>query len=230
VTTETTTPTEALSLHRCKVCGTRWLLWQDPNAGPLWNLLDGYQRPGSCCDNAPMGEQIEYLRDFPPPTPHLSQNEIGWRDLAAAGGLPEAQAASSDEHAAFVAAFQADLALLNAANRRAESAEAERDTAHARIATLEQALRGFREAALNVFGDWEDCDDCTEENDGCRIHKGPVGLALCRAVEAAEDVLGPCRCGHLRTDHDDCEGRNCRQCKCASFMLPAPPTPTQEPG
>lgn len=50
-----------LSLHRCKVCGTRWLWW--PQEG-LWNLLDGLQRPGACCDNAPMGEQIEHLRDL----------------------------------------------------------------------------------------------------------------------------------------------------------------------
>ena len=54
-----------LSLHRCIVCGTRWLLWPDEGQGPIWNLLDGQQRPGSCCDNAAMGDQIEHLRDIP---------------------------------------------------------------------------------------------------------------------------------------------------------------------
>lgn len=49
-----------LSVHRCKICGTRWLHW--PTG---WNLLDQHQRPGSCCDNAVMGDQIEYLRDLP---------------------------------------------------------------------------------------------------------------------------------------------------------------------
>lgn len=53
-----------LSLHRCKVCGTRWLLWPDAMHGGGWNLLDKYSRPGSCCDNVAMGDQIEHLRDF----------------------------------------------------------------------------------------------------------------------------------------------------------------------
>lgn len=53
-----------LQLHRCKLCGTRWLLWPDALHGGGWNLLDQYQRPGACCDNVAMGDQIEYLRDF----------------------------------------------------------------------------------------------------------------------------------------------------------------------
>ncbi len=56
--------TRTLSLHYCKICGVRWLLWPDAIHGGGWNLLDRYQRPGSCCDNAAMGEQIEHLRDF----------------------------------------------------------------------------------------------------------------------------------------------------------------------
>ncbi len=59
---------EPLSLHRCKICGTRWLLWPAGVGGTKdasWNMLDKYQRPTSCCDNAPMGEQIEHLRDLP---------------------------------------------------------------------------------------------------------------------------------------------------------------------
>jgi hypothetical protein len=54
-----------LSLHRCKVCGTAWLQWPDAIHGGGWNLLDKYQRPGACCDNAAMGDQIEHLRDIP---------------------------------------------------------------------------------------------------------------------------------------------------------------------
>lgn len=54
-----------LQLHRCTVCGTRWLLWPDSIHGGGWNLLDAHQRPGSCCDNAAMGRQIEHLRDIP---------------------------------------------------------------------------------------------------------------------------------------------------------------------
>lgn len=50
-----------LSLYRCTICGTRWLLW--PDGG--WNLLDRWQRPGACCDNVAMGDQIEHLRDIP---------------------------------------------------------------------------------------------------------------------------------------------------------------------
>lgn len=58
-------PAETLSLHRCTVCGTRWLLWPDSIHGGGWNLLDSKQRPGACCDNVAMGEQVEHLRDIP---------------------------------------------------------------------------------------------------------------------------------------------------------------------
>lgn len=54
-----------LKLYRCKACGTRWLLWPDEIHGGGWNLLDHQQRPGTCCDNVAMGEQIEHLRDIP---------------------------------------------------------------------------------------------------------------------------------------------------------------------
>lgn len=54
-----------LKLYRCKACGTRWLLWPDEIHGGGWNLLDHQQRPGACCDNVAMGEQIEHLRDIP---------------------------------------------------------------------------------------------------------------------------------------------------------------------
>lgn len=60
-----TLPDGRLELHRCKVCGTRWLLWPDAIHGGGWNLLDKYSRPGGCCDNVAMGDQIEHLRDIP---------------------------------------------------------------------------------------------------------------------------------------------------------------------
>jgi len=70
---------DALQLHRCKTCGTRWLLWPEAVHGGGWNLLDKYSKPGSCCDNAPMGEQIEHLRDLPltvlRPEPSTAMNE-----------------------------------------------------------------------------------------------------------------------------------------------------------
>lgn len=58
-------PSLDLGLYRCKICGTRWLLWPDAIHGGGWNMLDKWQRPGSCCDNMAMGEQIEHLRDIP---------------------------------------------------------------------------------------------------------------------------------------------------------------------
>lgn len=56
---------EKLELHRCWVCGTRWLLWPDAACGGGWNLLDKHSHPGPCCDNVAMGNQIEHLRDIP---------------------------------------------------------------------------------------------------------------------------------------------------------------------
>lgn len=48
--------------HRCKECGCLWLLWDlFPDSGSGWSLADAEQKPGKCCDNAAMGEQIEAL-------------------------------------------------------------------------------------------------------------------------------------------------------------------------
>lgn len=52
--------------HRCKVCGALWILWP-PNPDHIvpdlrdgsWSLFS--LRCGKCCDNAPMGDQIEPL-------------------------------------------------------------------------------------------------------------------------------------------------------------------------
>ena len=50
--------------HRCKVCGAMWRLWlrqETPHAtGDSWNLRSA--ACGKCCDNEPMGDQIEPLR------------------------------------------------------------------------------------------------------------------------------------------------------------------------
>ena len=46
---------ETVPTHRCKVCGA---LWRELGDG-TWNLRS--DRARSCCDNAPMGAQIEPL-------------------------------------------------------------------------------------------------------------------------------------------------------------------------
>lgn len=81
-----------LSLHRCKVCGTRWLLWPDAIHGGGWNLLDKYQRAGGCCDNVAMGDQIEHLRDF-----DLGHSDAHFQRICevAAGNLARAETAES---------------------------------------------------------------------------------------------------------------------------------------
>jgi hypothetical protein len=46
----------------------RWLLWPADIGGTddaTWNLLDHFSKPGQCCDNVAMGDQIEFLRDLP---------------------------------------------------------------------------------------------------------------------------------------------------------------------
>lgn len=53
------------TLHRCKICKTLWRQWAEqwPESPGSWSLADGEQRPGPCCDNAPMtAENME-----PPP-------------------------------------------------------------------------------------------------------------------------------------------------------------------
>lgn len=85
------------------------------------------------------------------------------------------------------------------------------------------ALRELREAALDVFGNPEDCDDCSELGDTpCRIHGvNPVSQRLYKAVEAAEDILGPCVCGHARDQHQSEDARACHKCECRNFRLTA---------
>lgn len=62
-------PREAAT-HRCKVCGSRWRRGEEPDGScGGWSLFRGtlhestypLGRPGPCCDNEPMGAQIEEL-------------------------------------------------------------------------------------------------------------------------------------------------------------------------
>lgn len=51
--------------HRCKVCGCKWILWPAGTMGqsdPWWSLGTN-AKPGPCCDNIAMGDQIELLPD-----------------------------------------------------------------------------------------------------------------------------------------------------------------------
>lgn len=53
--------------HRCRICGALWRLWEPGEALPgdsgSWSFLPdgGPEKPGKCCDNAEMGEQIERI-------------------------------------------------------------------------------------------------------------------------------------------------------------------------
>lgn len=57
-------PTQlAIPTHRCTKCGALWRYWTPTETGGpkgSWSLRS--ERAGPCCDNAPMGDQIEPLR------------------------------------------------------------------------------------------------------------------------------------------------------------------------
>lgn len=57
-------PTQlAIPTHRCTKCGALWRYWTPTETGGhkgSWSLRS--ERAGPCCDNAPMGGQIEPLR------------------------------------------------------------------------------------------------------------------------------------------------------------------------
>jgi len=64
---------------------------------------------------------------------------------------------------------------------------------------------------------------------GCQFHDGSKnGAALHAALLSAEQVLGPCCCGHNRITHLDDESTPCGLCDCKMFALP-PVAPTEEP-
>lgn len=47
--------------HRCMVCGCLWSLNPPSDVQPdgSWSLWDADQKPGKCCNNEAMGDQIE---------------------------------------------------------------------------------------------------------------------------------------------------------------------------
>ena len=55
--------------HQCTICGARWRQLDDGH----WTLCS--KECGQCCDNAPMGEQIEALEDVAPWSAPLSAEE-----------------------------------------------------------------------------------------------------------------------------------------------------------
>ena len=58
--------TSVEATHRCKICGALWVLWPPNPAWPpplrdgSWSVLTP-DIMGKCCDNEPMGAQIEPL-------------------------------------------------------------------------------------------------------------------------------------------------------------------------
>ncbi len=49
--------------HRCKKCGALWRFWLARETGiqqDTWSLISAVAGP--CCDNAPMGDQIEPIK------------------------------------------------------------------------------------------------------------------------------------------------------------------------
>ncbi len=84
----------------------------------------------------------------------------------------------------------------------------------------EQFIALYR-AALALYGDPEDCDDCADLNDRpCRIHS-PETNTLYYEMLASEEILGLCHCGHKRSQHHDEDTTRCRECGCDGFLLDA---------
>lgn len=65
--------------HRCKICGALWILYPDwPDARGSWSLAS--QESGPCCNNVPMGDQIEPLAgsEQPPQPPAAKPEKPAW--------------------------------------------------------------------------------------------------------------------------------------------------------
>jgi len=92
----------------------------------------------------------------------------------------------------------------------------------------QEQMRGVVAAAYRALialsGDPEDCEDCGDLSDAghyrcCRVHSEAFRKCW-EAIEQAEDVLGPCAtCGHIRTEHNDCDDRVCLRCECKYFTV-----------
>lgn len=89
--------------------------------------------------------------------------------------------------------------------------------------TCGTALRNLRDAIAAAYGDEECCDGCDALDAPCVLHRS---VALYRAMLAADEALGPCPCGHTRSQHHDEDTTKCRVCECPAFRLPKPPVPS----
>lgn len=67
---------ELKATHQCTICGARWRQLDDFR----WNLRS--KECGPCCDNVPMGDQIEALEDVAPWSGPLTAEEQGMLDDA----------------------------------------------------------------------------------------------------------------------------------------------------
>jgi len=92
---------------------------------------------------------------------------------------------------------------------------------------MTKELRALRDAVAVLWGNPEDCEDCAdieergERHEPCQIHGSD---RLFMAMRAADEVLGPCRCGHPASQHHDEDTTRCKACDCNAFRLP----PAQE--
>lgn len=91
-------------------------------------------------------------------------------------------------------------------------------------ARLREALRMLQSAVLDATDDAENCEECgivadstdTDET-ACAIHRSQP---IWRALLAAWEVLGPCVCGHPRSQHREEDSAACLTCACEWFKLP----------
>lgn len=112
---------------------------------------------------------------------------------------------------------------LAAALTRAEQAEAE-------AAALRSTIRTMRDAIQGILGDPENCEECaalseTGDDSPCRCC---ASADIWNAYQVANEVLGPCECGHKCSEHFDEDTTRCRLCECSMFKLrPVAPERTE---
>jgi hypothetical protein len=118
--------------------------------------------------------------------------------------------------------FTGDLLI----HRLADEIDAQLAT-KAEAGTWEPALRELRDAIVYVWGDVENCEDCGDKAEAgndvpCAVHES---TRLYQAIRAADEVLGPCVCGHPSSRHHDEDTTHCKVCQCEAFQLPKLPAP-----
>jgi hypothetical protein len=157
--------------------------------------------------------------------------------------LTEAQQREAALRAENSELHESNRTLSNQLNRRASGTDpvglawqaeiVKREAAEQRAATLETALRDLDDAIAGATDDHENCEDCAAVADSdltdesaCAIHRSQE---LWSALMGAWEALGPCLCGHPRSQHHDEDSSACRTCReCQSFRLPARTTLAQE--